>query len=189
MPGTGLGINKLTATALHTINFLLVSILISGENVQAGIHGLRHLRQRLQIRVWLELVWHELLSIKSLHKLEPAVRVRDGSDDLVLLHPAEIISHLSPDLGLHVVHLLVALPLDGQLVLVPQDEDPVPLVVPLERSVANKEKLLHKLPQPTMFTAASLLAAPTSTALLGLKHFSRVIHAVLEYYLGGRVLW
>ena len=188
MPGTGFGIDKLTATPSHAVNFLLVSIFISGENVQAWIHVLSHIGQRLQIRVWLELVWHELLSIKSLHKLKPAVGVRDGSDDLVLFHPAEIISHLSPHLGLHVVHLLVALPLDGQLVLVPQHEDSLPLVEPLEGGVANKQKFLHELPQPAMFPTASLLAAPASTALLGLEHFCRVLHAVLEYYLGCRVL-
>ena len=187
MPGAGLGVDELAAAALHTEHLLLVPVLVPGENVKGGVHVAGHLRQDLQIRVRFELVRQELLSVKSLHKLEPGVAVRDGPDDLVLLHPAEVISHLPPDLSLHVVHLLVTLPLDGQLVLVPQHEHSLPLVVPLQRRVADEEQLLHELPQPPVLPTAGLLATPTA-GLLTLEQFGRVVHAVLEYYLSRRVL-
>ena len=56
MPSAGLSVDELTATSSHTENFLFVSILVPGENVQSGIHVLGHVGEYFQICVWLELV-------------------------------------------------------------------------------------------------------------------------------------
>ena len=158
MSGTGLFVDKLTSTSSDAIHLGLEAVLVPTQHRGHGVHLRGHLGNLFEVSVRLKFVRQKLLPVESLHELEQVIRarVRDGPHNLVLLHPAEVVSHLAPHLGLHVVHLLVALPLDGQLVVVAQHEGAVPLVEPLQARVTHKQQLLHELPEPPVLAAPRL---------------------------------
>ena len=156
MPGAGLLVDELAATPPEAEHLLLQPVPVPGQDVQPWVHASCHAGDLGQVCMGSELVRQEFLSVKLFLELESVLKLNHRPHYFVLLHPAKIISHLSPHLGLHLVQLLIALPLDGQAVLVLQDEGALPLVEPLYGGISNKEQFLHELPEPSMFRAPRL---------------------------------